>query len=183
MSYVTMRIFTRILEEGSKSSEIHVFDFDDTLVRTNSRIYVTHADGSSSTMNPREYAAYRRHPNDIFDYSDFEQVIEPILMTGTFLRLKRSISEVGENNVFILTARGNPDPVAEYMSSVGVDGIRVFATGTSDPRAKAQVIRNEVLSRAIRRVYVYDDAAKNIDAVRNLRKSMPGVDIITVRMK
>lgn len=178
-----MRIFSRLLKEVSKSTEIHVFDFDDTLVRTNSHIYVTHVDGTRSIMNPRQYAAYRRQPGDVFDYSDFEGVIEPVLVPSAFLRLKKALSEVGKDNVFILTARGNPDPVSEFMSSVGVDGIRVFATGTSDPHAKAQVICDEVTSRGIRRVYFYDDAVKNIDAVRNLRKSMPTVDIITIRMK
>ncbi len=178
-----MRVYSRLLSLNSRVPEIHVFDFDDTLVRTNSKIHIIHKDGRTSSLRPREYAAYRRVPGDVFDYSEFEKVIDPVLIPSTFLRLKRAISDVGHENVFILTARGNPDPVAEYLSSIGVEGIRVFATGTSDPAAKAQVIKDNVTSRGVGRVYFYDDAMKNIDAVRNLRKILPSVDIITVRMK
>ena len=183
LSTITMRVCSRLLEESNRSLEIHVFDFDDTLVRTNSKIKVEHNDGEVTFLSPREYAKYRREPGDVFDYSEFEEVIEPELVTSTFLRLKRAVKELGSDNVFILTARGNPEPVAEYLDSVGVSGVRVFAVGTSDPAAKANVIKDEVISKNIKRVYFYDDAMKNIEAVKKLRKILSGVSIITMRMK
>ena len=182
MEHIVERIMSRILQESDRSKEIHVFDFDDTLVRTNSKIHVTSPQGKFS-LNPREYARYKRQPTDVFDYSDIEDVIEPEIITSTFMKLKMAIVHNGAENVFILTARGNPTPVKEFLDSAGVEDIRVFAVGTSDPQAKADVIEDEVRSRKIKRVYFYDDAAKNIEAVRRLRKDLPGVDIVTIRMK
>ena len=37
---------------------LHIFDFDDTLVRSDSVIRITHADGSSEEMTSEEYAKY-----------------------------------------------------------------------------------------------------------------------------
>ena len=182
METIVHRVIARLLKESNRSREIHVFDFDDTLVRTNSRIRVK-SSGGDFFLSPQEYAKYKRRPGDVFDYSDFEQVIEPELIPSTFLKLKAAIDSNGNDNVFILTARGNPVPVKEFLSSVGVDGIRIFATGTSDPQAKARIIEDEVNSRRIKRVYFYDDAAKNIEAVKNLRRRLPDVEIVTTRMK
>lgn len=182
MEYIIERVISRLLQESDKSKEIHVFDFDDTLVRTKSKIHVTSGQEKFS-LDPRDYAKYRRRPSDVFDYSDFEEVIDPEIIPSTFLRLKSAITHNGAGNVFILTARGNPVPVKNFLDSVGVEDIRIFAVGTSDPQAKARVIEDEVRSRKIKRVYFYDDAAKNIEAVRQARKRLPGVDIITIRMK
>jgi hypothetical protein len=98
------------------------------------------------------------------------------------LKLRMAIQDFGEKNVFILTARGNPGPVREFLDSQGVPNIRIFAVGTSDPQAKAKVIEDEVLSRGIKRVKFYDDASKNITAVRALRDDLPGVEIIAVKV-
>lgn len=182
MEHIIERVINRLLQESDRSKEIHVFDFDDTLVRTKSKIHVSSGNNRFS-LDPREYARYKRQPHDVFDYSDFEQVIEPEIIPSTFMKLKMAAAQNGTQNVFILTARGNPGPVKEFLDSAGVADIRVFAVGTSDPQAKADVIEDEVRSRGIKRVYFYDDAAKNIEAVRRLRKDLPGVDIVTIRMK
>lgn len=176
-------VFFRLLREARRESrEIHVFDFDDTLVKTSSRIKVTQKDGKEFFLTPMEYAKYSSNPGDAFDYSEFEEVTKPLLVPRTFLKLKKAIQESGVKNVFILTARGNPDPIRKFLDSVGVENIRIFAVGTSNPQAKADVIEDEVVNRGIRRVYFYDDAAKNIRAVRRLRQDLPGVQIIAVKV-
>jgi hypothetical protein len=182
---IELKIFERLLSE-SIGDEIHVFDFDDTLVKTNSKIYLTSRDELGNeikkSLTPREYAQYKRRDGDVFDYSDFEQVIEPQPVQSTMLKLRMAIQDFGEKNVFILTARGNPGPVREFLDSQGVPNIRIFAVGTSDPQAKAKVIEDEVLSRGIKRVKFYDDASKNIAAVKALRDDLPGVEIIAVKV-
>lgn len=192
MDDIELRVLGRLLvEQNSRGNEIHVFDFDDTLVKTKSKIYLTSRDEVGNevktTLNPREYAQYERQRGDVFDYSDFEQVIEPEPVKPMMLNLMKSIHASGIDNVFILTARGNSTPVREFLNSQGVPEIRIFAVGTSDPKAKANVIKDEVLSRDdISEVTFYDDAAKNIMAVRALRASLPkikNVKIKTIRVK
>lgn len=171
-----------IVEEALNSSEIHVFDFDDTLVQTSSMIHVISGDGEKFSLTPRQYAMYIPDKLDSFDFSDFEGLVEPKAVPATLLKLKIAVRDVGTKNVFILTARGNPVPVREFLDSVGVGDIRIFAVGTSDPNAKAKVIEDEVLSRKIKRVYFYDDSVKNVMAVRALKEDLPNVEIIAVKV-
>jgi len=182
---ITLRLINRILNESVVlAEEIRVFDFDDTLVKTGSMIHVTGPDGEKFSMTPRDYAMYIPGKNDKFDFSDFEELIDPRPVNNTMLKLKMAVRDVGVTNVFILTARRNPVPVREFLRSQGVPDIRVFAVGTSDPQAKANVIKNEVTSRGIKRVFFYDDSPKNIRAVRELKrdKELLGVDIVTIKV-
>jgi len=164
------------------AEEIHVFDFDDTIVKTGSMIHVTASDGETFSLTPRQYAMYSPAEGDVFDFSDFEGLIDPKPVNNTLLKLKIAIRDVGPENVFILTARGNQVPVREFLRDQGIPEIRIFTVGTSNPQAKAEVIENEVLSRKIKRVYFYDDAVKNIMAVRALRQDLPGVNIVAVKV-
>jgi len=184
---IALQVLSRLLiEQDSRGSEIHVFDFDDTLVKTKSKIYLTSRDELGNevkrSLTPREYAQYKRQHGDVFDYSDFEQVIEPEPVKPMMLNLMKSIRDSGIDNVFILTARGNSGPVREFLNSKGIPEIRIFAVGTSDPGAKANVIKDEVLSRDdINEVTFYDDAAKNIMAVRALRDNLRGVKNVKIK--
>jgi hypothetical protein len=187
MDDIELRVLGRLLaEQDSRGSEIHVFDFDDTLVKTKSKIYLTSRDEvgneAKRSLTPREYAQYKRQHGDVFDYSDFEQVIEPEPVKPMMLNLMKSIRDSGIDNVFILTARGNSVPVREFLNSQGIPEIRIFAVGTSDPEAKANVIKDEVLSRDdISEVTFYDDAAKNIMAVRALRDNLRGIKNVKIK--
>jgi len=187
MDDIELRVLGRLLaEQDSRGSEIHVFDFDDTLVKTKSKIYLTSRDEVGNevkrSLTPREYAQYKRQHGDVFDYSDFEQVIEPEPVKPMMLNLMKSIRDSGIDNVFILTARGNSVPVREFLNSQGIPEIRIFAVGTSDPEAKANVIKDEVLSRNdISEVTFYDDAAKNIMAVRALRDNLRGIKNVKIK--
>ena len=60
-----------------ENKKLRVYDFDDTLVKTNSFIYITHKDGKKSKLTPGQYAIYKEQPGDKFDYTDFQQVTNP----------------------------------------------------------------------------------------------------------
>ena len=59
-----------------ESKKLRVFDFDDTLVKTTSFIYVTN-NGKKKKLTPGEYAVYNEKPGDEFDFSDFSKVQNP----------------------------------------------------------------------------------------------------------
>jgi hypothetical protein len=72
--------------------KLRVFDFDDTLVKTNSFIYITHGDGKSSKLTPGEYAVYEPKKDDVFDFSDFQKVTQPQEIKGITKLLKKVVS-------------------------------------------------------------------------------------------
>ena len=187
MDDIELRVLGRLLaEQDSRGSEIHVFDFDDTLVKTKSKIYLTSRDEVGNevkrSLTPREYAQYKRQHGDVFDYSDFEDVIEPEPIQPMMLNLRKSIQNLGINNVFILTARSNPMPIRMFLNTQGIPEIRIFAIGTSAPEAKANVIKKEIMSRNnINGVTFYDDVAKNAAAVRALRDNLRGIKNVNIK--
>lgn len=182
MKDIMLRVMRRLLAESDGRGEIHVYDFDDTLVKTDSHVHVVHDDGSRRALSPHEYAVYTPMKGDTFDYSDFEQVKDPDPILSMVNKMKQSIMTLGRDNVFVLTARGNSGPVKEYLSTLGFGGIEVYAVGTSNPEAKAGVIRDHILSRALTRVVFYDDSPKYIDSVGGLRDEFPGVEIVTIQV-
>ena len=59
-----------------ESKKLRVFDFDDTLVKTTSFIYVTNK-GKTRKLTPGQYAVYKEKPGDEFDFKDFQKVQNP----------------------------------------------------------------------------------------------------------
>ncbi|NBU82963.1 MAG: hypothetical protein EBS55_15095, partial [Flavobacteriaceae bacterium] len=95
----------------TEDKKLRIFDFDDTLVKTNSFIYVTHKDGKKSKLSPGQYAVYKERPGDVFDYTDFQKVTNPQIIKGYFELLKRMSASDSGRTIYILTARSAYKPV------------------------------------------------------------------------
>ena len=119
-----------ILNEDKK---LRVFDFDDTLVKTTSFIYVTHKDGKKEKLTPGEYAVYKEKPGDKFDYKDFQHVSNPQIIKGYVELLKRMVNSGGDRKVYILTARAAYRPVFQFIRDLGINGVEVIALGDNNP--------------------------------------------------
>ena len=153
-----------------ESKKLRIFDFDDTLVKTNSFIYVTHKDGKISKLTPGQYAVYKERPGDTFDYKDFQQVTNPQLIKGYVELLRRMVNSGGSREVFILTARAAERPVSQFIKDLGISGVKVIALGDNNPEKKADWIEDKV-KEGYDDIFFVDDSPKNIDAVRRRLKN------------
>ena len=153
-----------------ESKKLRVYDFDDTLVKTNSFIYVTHKDGKTSKLSPGQYAVYKEQPGDKFDYKDFQQVTNPQIIKGYVELLRRMVNSGGSREVFILTARSAERPVSQFIKDLGIKGVTVVALGDNNPEKKADWIEDKVKA-GFDDVFFVDDSPKNIDAVRKRLKN------------
>jgi FMN phosphatase YigB (HAD superfamily) len=153
-----------------ESKKLRIFDFDDTLVKTNSFIYVTHKDGKTSKLSPGEYAVYKERPGDKFDFKDFQQVTNPQLVKGYVELLRRMVNSGGSREVYILTARAAERPVSQFIKDLGINGVKVIALGNNDPEKKADWIEDRVKD-GYDDIFFVDDSPKNIDAVRRRLKN------------
>ena len=157
-----------------ESKKLRIFDFDDTLVKTNSFIYVTHKDGKTSKLSPGQYAVYKERPGDTFDFKDFQQVTNPQLIKGYVELLRRMVSSGGSREVFILTARSAERPVSQFIRDLGIKGVTVVALGDNNPEKKADWIEDRV-KEGYDDIFFVDDSEKNIAAVRKRLKDYPEV--------
>ena len=90
---------------------LRVFDFDDTLAKSVSYIYVKHKDGSESKLDPAQYAKYEEKPGDEYDFRDFNRMLnKPQVIKKNVNLLKKMLSS-GDKKVTILTARALGFPV------------------------------------------------------------------------
>ena len=157
-----------------ESKKLRIFDFDDTLVKTNSFIYVTHKDGKTSKLSPGEYAVYKERPGDTFDFKDFQQVTNPQLVKGYVELLRRMVNSGGSREVYILTARAAERPVSQFIKDLGISGVKVIALGDNNPEKKADWIEDRV-KEGYDDVFFVDDSEKNIAAVRKRLKEYPNI--------
>ena len=169
-------------EELPSGKKLRVFDFDDTLVKTKSHIYITHGDGKKSKLTPGEYAIYEPKDGDKYDFSDFEQVKQPQEIKGVTKLLKTVARAEGERKVVILTARSAYKPVKDYLKDIGLDGIYVVALADADPQKKADWIEDKI-KKGYNDVFFIDDSHKNVNAVSKLKDKYPNIKMKVSHVK
>ncbi len=176
-----MLTLINILNEES-NKKLRIFDFDDTLIISNSKIWVTHKDKSKEALSTSEYANYKKKKGDIFDYSEFKKVIRPKQIKFTTNLLKQFISDVGEKNIVILTARSYNFPIKKYLYKIGLSNVDVIALGNSNPELKKDWIENKI-KEGYNDIFFIDDSRKNIKAVNELKSKYPNIKLKTYQIK
>ena len=162
---------------------LHIFDFDDTLVSSDSSVVINHIDGTVSVLPSDEYATYDEQPGDEMDFSEFDSYPKNAeLIQEVFEELQSAIISDGKPAVLILTARSNPEPVRQFMSDHGLPDISIHAVGSSDPRDKAKFVLSKIRESKIDLIRVFEDNARNIRAIRKVVKENGETKLQTYRV-
>lgn len=148
--------------------KLRVFDFDDTLVKTDSHVYVKHPNGKETKLSPGQFAVHTLKSGDTYDFRDFDAVINPTEIKAITKVLRGMVSGSGDRGVFILTARGAWKPIKDYLRDIGIKSVYVVALGSANPKDKANWIENQIDSEGYDDVYFIDDSKKNVDAVKSM---------------
>jgi predicted DNA-binding antitoxin AbrB/MazE fold protein len=180
--YSNLNVFAFNPINEAEIKKLRVFDFDDTLVKTHSFIYIKHGDGKKSKLTPGEYAVYEPKSDDQFDFSDFEQVKQPQEIKGVTKLLKTVAKSEGERKVVILTARSAYKPVKDYLKDIGLEGIYVVALADADPQKKADWIEDKI-KKGYNDVFFIDDSHKNVTAVGKLKEKYPNIKMKVQHVK
>jgi hypothetical protein len=162
---------------------IYVSDFDDTLATTSAVIYVTDASGKRRSMSPADYAVYDAEDGDEFDYSEFDDLIDPRPIPRYVRLLRKAVESPRVDKVSILTARGKVEPVARFLKMVGITkDIKIVALGSSDPERKKSYLAKQIEDGYTRMAFV-DDSPKNVDVARQLMDEHPTAKILVHHVK
>ena len=166
---------------------LSVFDFDDTLATADAWIYIIHANGSKSKLDPAEFALYNAKPGDKFDFRDFDKMLKnPKVIKQNFQLLVKQLKKAratarGTRKVTILTARSLGYPIKHFFKTLGMD-VYVVPVAGSNPQLKANWIEKQI-QKGYDTVYFMDDSSKNINAVDRMLKRYPRVKSITKLIK
>jgi len=165
-----------LLEYSYKASKI--FDFDDTLATTDTRVRVAHKDGTESYLDPAQYAVYDAKPGDEFDYTEFNQMLRSPKPIDKIWKLLVKALKNPRNKVTILTARKLAFPIRYWLKSMGLD-VYVVAVASSDPQKKVDWIENEI-KRGATDITFIDDSHKNVKAVAKLGEKYPTINMVSI---
>jgi hypothetical protein len=145
---------------------LHVYDFDDTLVKTQSSVVVQRPDGSTYELDSHAFATHKLKPGEKYDFSNFDKIIKKSLpIMRNIQQIKKSLANPTIKTT-ILTARRVAFPIMKHLrDSYGINTY-VVGTGSSDPEKKADWIEKQI-NRGYTNIKFMDDSLANLDAVQN----------------
>jgi hypothetical protein len=168
ISAVSDAVKKEIGGQSNNKHKLRVFDFDDTLVSSESSVKVKHADGETTDLDSASFAYFTPNEGDKINFSDFNHVTRPRLIKKGMDALRDAVGD-GEARTVILTARpkGSASAVKKFLEGQGVKGVDVVALQSSDPMDKARWIEKNM--EDVDDIEFTDDSSKNVEAVATLK--------------
>jgi hypothetical protein len=161
--------------------KIRIFDFDDTVARTNSKVFAER-EGERIELTAEEFAEKGMdliEQGYEMDFTDFNKVVEG-KKGPLFDLIKKLKDSPGERDLFILTARApeSQQAIFEFMKAMGVEIPleNITGLGNSTGEAKANWIIDKA-AEGYNDFYFADDAPQNVKAVKT------ALDVIDVKSK
>ena len=146
--------------------DLYIFDFDDTLAITDSRVKVIR-NGKEILMTSREFAYFPFDPStDQLDFDDFSRA-EGTLIKDTVAEMENAMKQ--GHDVYIVTARSMAGPVEQFLKKELGSHPPVIATAGSE--GKNPWLEKQLRQETYMRVVVYEDCKKNIRSLKNVAEA------------
>jgi predicted chitinase len=162
-----------------------IFDIDDTLVHTQTKVHVIKDGQVVKSLNSHEFTHYKLGPGEEFDFGDFRDAREffekskPII--PMIKQLKQDIAT--GNKVVMVTARADFNDRELFLDTFrkyGVDMSKVHVyragnmTGKIQTEEKKKIIIRKLLDdSSYDKAIMYDDAVPNLQSFLELKKEYP----------
>lgn len=161
-----------------------IFDFDDTLGKTSARIKIK---STGEAISSSEMSRSFMNREDELDFSEFrsEDLIEPVFPNKRLINIfKQSIDLYGEENVVIVTARRNPNPIKQFLTMFSLPLVRIYFI--ADDSRSSSLQKKEIINRIVKQgkyneVIVYDDAEENLLSISSLHS--PRLNVICYKVQ
>jgi len=180
-----MKIAEILKEYRDDISKLVIFDIDDTLVHTQTKVHVIKDGKVVRSLNSHDFTHYKLKPSEHFDFGDFTNAKEffdnakPIIPMMD--QLKRDIAT--GNKVVMVTARSDFDDKELFLDTFrkyGIDMNKVHVyragnmTGKIQTEEKKKIIIRKLLDQGnYNKAIMYDDAIPNLDSFVTLKKEYP----------
>ena len=174
------------IKESYRSS-ITIFDVDDTLVVTKSKIKVVNPKtGYSAELTPQEFNTFKKRRGDKMDFSDFQNL--EILKAGKIIEwvfdiLRRTLSK--GKPVGIITARDDSNLIIDFLSHNGIKINPSYIYAVNDPSLGFRGTTAEKKLAAFEKFHemgftdfkFFDDDEENIAIAKEFAKETPGISM------
>jgi hypothetical protein len=166
-------------------SKLVIFDIDDTLVHTQTKVHVVQDGQVIKSLNSHEFTHYKLQPDEQFDFGDFRNAHDffhnskPII--PMLNQLKHDIAT--GNKVVMVTARADFDDKELFLDTfrkygVNMSKVHVYRAGNMagkmQTEEKKKIIIRELLNKGnYTKAIMYDDAMPNLKSFVELKKEYP----------
>ena len=180
-----MNLYDIVGESLDSQSKLVIFDIDDTLVHTATKVIVVKDGRAVQELNSHQFTHYKLKPGESFDFGQFRNAREffeksrPIIPMMN--QLKADIAT--GNRVVMVTARSDFDDRELFLDTFrkyGVDmsKVHVYRAGNITDRIpteekKKRIIRDLLNRNHYAKAIMYDDAVPNLDSFVSLKKEYP----------
>jgi len=179
-----------LIERAGKG--LTIFDIDDTLFVSKARVIVVNTNtGKRKSLTPQEFNTYKLRKHEEYDYGEFKsaklfyQTATPIgRMVNKAKAIIKNATKKG-SKVIIVTARGDMDDRKLFIKTLESHGLRmkdvyVERAGNmsgSSAENKQIVFRKYLKSGEYARIRLFDDHKENLEALLDLKKEFPTVEM------
>ena len=189
MAYVKTYIefVNELMIHGKSSDKVLVFDVDDTLIKSNAKVYVRKNGKIIKKLNTQEYNTYKPKPNEEFTYEEFGDLNKMLEadITPYFKTMEREYNK--GVHISILTARANKKLIHEFFiqkSNIDINPKLIFTVGDdmsdlSVSEKKAKCIRT-LVEYGYKTLIFFDDNVENLNEVKSMGERL-GIKIHTIK--
>ena len=179
-----------LIERAGKG--LTIFDIDDTLFVSKARVIVINKNtGKSKALTPMEFNSYKLGRHEEYDYGEFKsaklfyQTATPIgRMVNKAKAIIKNATKKG-SKVIIVTARANMDDKKLFIKTLESHGLqmkdvyveRAGNMSGSSAENKQIIFRKYLKTGKYARIRLFDDHKENLNALLELKKEFPTVEI------
>jgi len=187
-----MKKFNEFLAERAGKG-LTIFDIDDTLFVSKARVIVKNTNTvQTKPLTPMEFNSYKLRKNEEFDFGEFKsskifyQTATPIgRMVQKAKAIIKNATKKG-SKVIVVTARSNMDDKNLFIKTFESHGIpmkNVYVEragnikGPSSASNKKVIFRKYLKTGEYARIRLFDDHKENLQALLDLKKEFPTVEM------
>ena len=170
-----------------KPRKLVIFDIDDTLVNTSTKVKVVKDGKVIKKLNSHDFTHYKLQPGEEFDFGAFRDAREFFTKSKPIIpminQLKHDINT--GNKVVMVTARSDFDNKELFLDTfrkfgIDLDKVHVYRSGNITLKVpteekKKMIIRKLLSANDYTKAIMYDDAKPNLDLFVSLKDEHPGV--------
>jgi len=183
--------FNEFLTEGNKG--LTIFDIDDTMFISKARVIVKNKNNKTEKpLTPQEFNSYKLGKDEYFDYGEFRsskifyQTATPIArMVEKAKAIIKNATAKG-SKVIVVTARSDMDDKDLFIKTFEAHGIpmkNVYVeragnmSGKNSAANKSIIFRKYLKTDEYARVRLFDDHKENLDALLDLKREFPNIEM------
>lgn len=181
---ITRSALRRAIFLAEEEKKLVIFDIDDTLVHTQTKVHVINNDTVVKSLNSHEFTHYKLKPNEHFDFGDFRDAREFFANAKPIIpminQLKQDIAT--GNKVVMVTARADFNDRELFLDTfrkygINMKKVHVYRAGNlkdgSTEDRKKRIIGSLLSAEEYSKAIMYDDALPNLDSFISLKQEFP----------